>query len=83
PYAEAKEKYARVRELKRLQQAGDLAIKSGLRLNAGHGLDYKNVIPVAQIGGIEDLNIGHSIIARAILVGLYQAVKEMKSLIGN
>ncbi len=82
-YAEAKEERTRAKQLKQLRLAGDLAIKLGLRLNAGHGLDYKNVIPVAQIGGIEDLNIGHSIIARAILVGLYQAVKEMKSLIGN
>ncbi len=81
PYAEAKEKDAQVKELKRLQQAGDLALKSGLRLNAGHGLDYKNVVPVSMMEGIEDLNIGHSIIARAVLVGLYQAVKEMKSLI--
>jgi pyridoxine 5-phosphate synthase len=80
-YAEAKEKYAQVKELKRLQQAGDLALKLGLRLNAGHGLDYKNVVPVAGMEGIDDLNIGHSIIARAVLVGLYQAVKEMKSLI--
>ncbi|MCK4533734.1 pyridoxine 5'-phosphate synthase [bacterium] len=82
-YAEAKKEYTQKKELKRLQQAGDLVVKSGLRLNAGHGLDYKNVVPVAGMEGIEDLNIGHSIIARAVLVGLYQAVKEMKSLIGR
>ena len=82
-YAEAKKEDTQKKELKRLQQAGDLAVKLGLRLNAGHGLDYKNVVPVAGMGGIEDLNIGHSIIARAVLVGLYQAVKEMKSLIGR
>lgn len=53
----------------------------GLIVNAGHGLNYKNVSSVAKIDGIEELNIGHSIISRAIFVGLENAVKEMKALI--
>lgn len=80
-YAEAKGEKAQADELERLQKAGDLAMKLGLGLNAGHGLNYKNVLPVARINGIQDLNIGHSIIARAVLIGLDQAVREMKSLI--
>ena len=55
----------------------------GLRVNAGHGLTYQNVEPIAAIEGIEELNIGHTIISRALSVGLSQAVKEMKSLIIN
>ena len=55
----------------------------GLRVNAGHGLTYQNVEPIAAIKGIEELNIGHTIISRALAVGLAQAVKEMKYLIIN
>ena len=54
-----------------------------LLINAGHGLTYQNVEPIAAIEGIEELNIGHTIISRALSVGLSQAVKEMKSLIIN
>jgi len=54
------------------------ARKNGLRVNAGHGLTYWNVNPVACIPGMEELNIGHSIISRAALVGLERAVREMK-----
>ena len=57
------------------------ALGLGLRVNAGHGLNYRNVVPVARIPKIEELNIGHSIIARAVFVGLRQAVREMKELI--
>jgi len=53
----------------------------GLRVNAGHGLTYENVAPVAQIVGMEELNIGHSIISRAVLLGLERAVQDMKRLI--
>ncbi len=80
-YAEAKGKTRRLKELRKLKQAGKLAVKMGLRLNAGHGLNYQNVRPVARIPGIEDLNIGHSIISRSVFVGLAQAVREMKRLI--
>lgn len=53
---------------------------AGLKLNAGHGLTYRNVRPIAEIEGMHELNIGHSIIARAIMVGLEQAVRDMKRL---
>jgi pyridoxine 5-phosphate synthase len=55
--------------------------QAGLELNAGHGLTYRNVLPVARIEGMGELNIGHSIVARAVFVGLTQAVREMKQLI--
>jgi len=80
-YAEAKGKTKQLKELRKLKQVGKLAVKMGLRLNAGHGLNYLNVRPVARIPGIEDLNIGHSIISRSVFVGLAQAVREMKRLI--
>lgn len=57
------------------------AISLGLRVNAGHGLTYTNVGAIAKIPGLEELNIGHSIISRAVLVGLDRAVREMKQLI--
>ncbi len=68
-------------ELAKLVEAKDLAIGLGLRVAAGHGLNYQNVKPVAQIPGIEELNIGHSIISRAVFSGLGEAVREMKALI--
>jgi pyridoxine 5-phosphate synthase len=73
---------AQVQELKRLAAAGQAAKTQGLRLNAGHGLNYANVAAVAGIPGIEDLNIGHSIISRAVMVGLQTAVIEMLAMIG-
>ena len=82
-YAEAKVESERIRELEKLEKAGKIVLEEGLILNAGHGLDYRNVIPVARIPGMNDLNIGFSIIARAIYVGIYQAVKEMKQLIAD
>ena len=53
----------------------------GLKLHAGHGLTYQNVRPIAAIAGMRELNIGHSIISRAVLVGIKQAVEEMKKLL--
>ena len=53
----------------------------GLGLNAGHGLDYNNVGEIAKIRGVQELNIGYSIICRAVFVGLFNAVKEMKKLL--
>ena len=64
-----------------LAKAGDQIRKAGVTLNAGHGLTYRNVKPVAAIEEMHELNIGHSIIARAIMVGLEQAVRDMKRLI--
>jgi pyridoxine 5-phosphate synthase len=70
-------------ELARIQEGCAHARQLGLRVNAGHGLTYQNVEPVAAIAGMEELNIGHTIIARSVAVGLQQAVREMKALIQN
>ena len=70
-------------ELVRLQAGTRLAHALGLRVNAGHGLTYQNVEPVAAIPGMEELNIGHTIVARALAVGLTTAVRQMKALIQN
>ncbi|MFM7641562.1 MAG: pyridoxine 5'-phosphate synthase [Cyanobium sp.] len=81
-YAEAKWE-TQPQELRRLEEATDLARHMGLRVNAGHGLTYQNVEPIASIAGIEELNIGHTIVARALAVGLTQAVREMRALLHN
>ena len=70
-------------ELARLTEGTTIARQLGLRVNAGHGLTYQNVEPVAAIPGMEELNIGHTIVARAVAVGLQQAVRDMKVLIQN
>ncbi len=80
-YALAKPGGAQQKQLEILQKAGTLVRKAGMALHAGHGLTYRNVQPVAAIEGMHELNIGHSIIARAILVGIEQAVREMKRLV--
>lgn len=80
-YADAKTEKGRIRELDRIRAAARYALGLGLRVNAGHGLTYQNVKEVAEIAGIEELNIGHSIISRAVLVGLDRAVREMLELI--
>ena len=69
--------------LARLREGSFIARSLGLRVNAGHGLTYQNVEPVAAIDGMEELNIGHTIVARALAVGLPQAVREMKALVQN
>ncbi len=71
---------AAARELARLHQATELGRSLGLVVNAGHGLHYHNVTPVAAIAGIAELNIGHAIVARAVYSGLAAAVGEMKRL---
>ena len=68
-------------ELAAIASAASLAASLGLEVHAGHGLDYKNVLPIARIPEIVELNIGHSIIARAVIVGIEQAVREMKELL--
>jgi pyridoxine 5-phosphate synthase len=78
-YAEATGS-ARARELERLNAAARRAVSLGLEVHAGHGLTYHNVMPVAAIPEIVELNIGHCIIARAIFTGLEAAVRDMKSL---
>lgn len=81
-YARASATTADVAELGVLQMAGKLVTQAGLVLNAGHGLTYRNVRPIAEIADMHELNIGHSIISRAIMVGLERAVRDMKILIG-
>ena len=71
---------AQEKELVKLRHASELAVKLKLHLHAGHGLTYKNVQAVAQLPGMEELNIGFSIIARAVFAGLGPAVCEMKEL---
>ncbi len=80
-FAEAKVWKSQEQELIKIENAVKLAAKLGLGVNAGHGLNYTNVKKVAAIRGIEEYNIGHSIISRAVLVGLDRAVREMVELI--
>jgi len=72
----------RKRELQEVKRAASLAHGLGLEVHGGHGLNYDNVLPIVAIPEIVELNIGHSIIARAILVGMERAVMEMKNLLG-
>jgi pyridoxine 5-phosphate synthase len=72
---------SRENERAAIVNAASLAANLGLEVHAGHGLDYENVLPVAQISQIVELNIGHSIVARAVMVGIEQAVREMKELL--
>jgi len=81
-YSNAKGKKQEI-ELHRVMEAVKIAGKMGLAVNAGHGLTYYNVNSIAAIEGIRGLYIGHSIISRAVLVGIERAVREMKELIGN
>lgn len=82
-YADAETKAQRKEELKNIEDATKAAKALNLKVNAGHGLDYKNIDSIAKIKEIEELNIGHSIVARSIFVGLESAIKEMKELIKN
>ena len=77
-YADAKGEVAQAKELAILTQGCQKARQAGLRVNAGHGLTYWNVRSVAAIEGMEELNIGHTIVSRAILVGIERAVQDMK-----
>lgn len=80
-YAHASANYDTDEELNTLITAGNQITSAGLTLHAGHGLTYRNVGPVAAIPNMCELNIGHSIISRAIMVGLERAVRDMKKLI--
>lgn len=79
-YADAPTPEAQQKQLTEVQKAVAIAIAIGLKVNAGHGLHYENVQPIAAIREISELNIGHAIVARAIFVGFKQAVQEMKQL---
>ena len=80
-YAEADTPASRKKYLDEIKRSADYAHQKGIVVNAGHGLDYYNVEPIARINYIEELNIGYSIICRAALVGLERAVREMKQMI--
>jgi pyridoxine 5-phosphate synthase len=80
-YAHAATPAAREAALETLRRGVELGMKCGIEVHGGHGLTYRNVGPVAAIPGFVEFNIGHSIIGRAIFVGLRQAVREMKDLL--
>ena len=80
-YADAENEAAQQQELERIREAAAYAQAQGLIVNAGHGLHYHNVEPIAAIAGMNELNIGHAIIARALFVGLKEAVREMRELL--
>lgn len=80
-YALAATPAAQQAELQKQLAAAEAIRRAGLHLHAGHGLNYRNVQPIARIPGMEELNIGHSIVARAVMVGFQAAVREMKQLI--
>jgi pyridoxine 5-phosphate synthase len=80
-YALAAPGPAQEKELANLTTIGAAVRQAGLALHAGHGLTYRNVRPVAAIAGMHELNIGHSIVARALMVGFEEAVREMKRLV--
>lgn len=81
-YAEAAASTAS-EELARITDAARTGVEHGLEVLAGHGLNYVNVIPIARISEIVELNIGHSIVARAALVGMDRAVRDMAALLGR
>jgi pyridoxine 5-phosphate synthase len=78
-YANAIKEIDLQQQLAKLEQGCSEALALGLRVNAGHGLTYRNVYPVACLPGMEELNIGHSIVSRAVLVGMERAIREMKA----
>ena len=79
-YAEAEDEEEIARELARIKLGVRAGVKHGLRVNAGHGLHYTNVQPIAAIPEIHELNIGHAIVAHALFVGWEHAVREMKAI---
>lgn len=80
-YAEAKDAEEEVTELEKIRDIAAIAAKLGFGVSAGHGLTYQNVRPVAEIADVEELNIGHTIVSRAIMTGMEEAVREMIRLI--
>ena len=80
-YAEAGSSAGQRRQLEKIRAAAEYAAGRNLHVNAGHGLNYANVRPIAAIVHIRELNIGHAIVARSVFVGMAQAVREMRALI--
>ncbi|QOL15539.1 pyridoxine 5'-phosphate synthase [Dickeya dianthicola] len=79
-YADAENDAARQQEFERIREAASYAASRGIKVNAGHGLTYHNVQPIAALPEMHELNIGHAIIGRAVMSGLAPAVAEMKTL---
>ena len=82
-YSIAKTKREAGEEFRKIKESAEYALSEGLVVNVGHGLNYENTGRIADIKGINELNIGHSIISRAVFAGLYKAVKDMKSKIAS
>jgi pyridoxine 5-phosphate synthase len=82
-YANAKTPGEVDRQLERLVKAAGMVRQSGMKLHAGHGLNYRNVQAIAAIEGMREVNIGHAIVSRAVFVGLREAVREMKKAINE
>ncbi|QDC89459.1 pyridoxine 5'-phosphate synthase [Candidatus Methylopumilus universalis] len=80
-YADAEDEVTKQKEFKRIKAAAEHALSLGLIVNAGHGLHYHNVNLIAAIPGIEELNIGHAIVAHALFIGWDNAIREMKLLL--
>ncbi|MBM9537753.1 pyridoxine 5'-phosphate synthase [Desulfobulbus alkaliphilus] len=80
-YCEARTREEQEQEYRLIEQTAEMAFESGLRVNAGHGLDYRNTPPIAALPFIEELSIGHAVVSRAVLVGLDQAVREMTAIV--
>jgi pyridoxine 5-phosphate synthase len=80
-YSEARNEVDRQSQLVKLEAAATFVREQGLHLHMGHGLTYTNVQPLCRISGLEELNIGHSIVSRAVLVGMERAVRDMKDAI--
>ena len=78
-YADAQTPAGAAKHLEQLARAAAHAVEAGLHVHMGHGLNYLNVKPIVRIPGVEELNIGHSIVSRAVLVGMAQAVRDMKA----
>ena len=79
-YADAKTDAKQLEEFNRIKTAMKHGVACGLQINAGHGLNYQNIMPIAALPELKELNIGHAIIARAVFTGLKGAVSEMKHL---
>ena len=80
-YSLIKEYDSKIIELEKIRQTAKIARELGLGVNAGHGLNYLNIVPIANIDDIEEVSIGHSIISRAVFMGLSEAVKDMLTII--
>jgi pyridoxine 5-phosphate synthase len=80
-YCEARTMDDQEQQFRLIEQTAELAYEAGLRVNAGHGLDYRNTHPIAALPFIEELSIGHAVISRAVLVGLENAVREMLAIV--